>query len=65
MSTESGIPPQVKRGKAITVRTHARTAFIDASKHMVADDAEPNADELLDLEETEEEEDITDEETEE
>lgn len=56
MSTENPNPPQVKRGKAITVRTHSRNAFMDASKHMLVDDAEPNPEELLDLEEVEEEE---------
>lgn len=59
MPVENGMPPQVRRGKAITVRTHARHAFVDASKHMVVDEAEPAADELLELEEVEEEESET------
>ncbi len=59
MPVENGMPPQVRRGKAITVRTHARHAYVDASKHMVADDSEPAADELLELEEAEEEESET------
>ena len=56
MSEENKMPTQVRRGKAITVRTHSRHAYIDASKHMVADDQEPEDEELLDLEEEEEEE---------
>lgn len=52
---ENGLPTQVKRGKAITVRTHSRHMFLDASKHMLMED-EPNADELLELEDAEEEE---------
>jgi RNA polymerase primary sigma factor len=56
MTVENGQQKQVRRGKAITVRTHNRTAFMDASKHMVLDDAEPNEEELLDLEEEVEEE---------
>lgn len=54
-SVENGQQPKAKRGKAITVRTHNRHAFIDAAKHMVLDDSEPNEEELLDLEEEEEE----------
>jgi RNA polymerase primary sigma factor len=54
-AAENGMPTQVKRGKAITVRTHARHSFVDASKHMLMDE-EPNADELLELEDEEEEE---------
>lgn len=54
-SGENGQQPKAKRGKAITVRTHNRHAFIDAAKHMVLDDSEPNEEELLDLEEEEEE----------
>lgn len=56
MSVENGLPPQNKRGKAITVRAHSRGTFIDANKHMLVDDAEPAAEELLDLMEEEEEE---------
>ncbi len=55
ISAENGQQPKAKRGKAITVRTHNRHAFIDAAKHMVLDDSEPNEEELLDLEEEEEE----------
>lgn len=56
MPVDTGIPSQVRRGKAITVRTHSRTAFVDANKHMLLDDQEPEAEELLELEEVEEEE---------
>lgn len=56
MPLETGIPTQVRRGKAITVRTHSRTAFVDANKHMLLDDQEPASEELLELEEEEEEE---------
>lgn len=56
MSVENGQPNKTRRGKAITVRTHSRHSFIDASKHMVLDDNEPNEEELLDLEEEVEEE---------
>ncbi len=55
MSNENGMPTQVRRGKAITVRTHSRHAYIDANKHMVNDDQEPPEEELLELEEEEEE----------
>src|SRR5689334_17590423 len=56
MPVESGLPTQVRRGKAITVRTHSRHAFVDANKHMLLDENEPAAEELLELEEEEEEE---------
>ena len=56
MATENKMPSQVRRGKAITVRTHSRHAVVDPSKFMLMDDAEPEQDELLDLEEEEEEE---------
>lgn len=49
------MPTQVKRGKAITVRTHARHVYMDAAKHMLMDD-EPNAEDLLEMEDEEEEE---------
>lgn len=55
-AAENGMPPQVKRGKAITVRTHARHSFVDASKHMLMDD-EPNADDLLELEDEDDDDD--------
>ncbi len=54
----TGPTTQVRRGKAITVRTHSRTAFVDANKHMLLDEQEPAAEELLELEEVEEEEEI-------
>jgi RNA polymerase primary sigma factor len=56
MPSETGQTTTVRRGKAITVRTHSRHSFVDASKHMLLDDQEPGADELLELEELEEEE---------
>lgn len=58
MADKNGMPTQVRRGKAITVRTHARHAYINADKHMVVDDhdKEPEDDEMLDLEDSEEEE---------
>lgn len=56
MPVESQVPGKVRRGKAITVRTHNRHAYVDANKHMLADEAEPNEEELLDLEEAVEEE---------
>ena len=49
------MPTQVRRGKAITVRTHSRHAYIDASKHMLVDDDELTEDELAELEEEQEE----------
>ncbi|HAY13252.1 MAG TPA: sigma-70 family RNA polymerase sigma factor [Fimbriimonadaceae bacterium] len=55
MAGENQMPTQVKRGKAITVRTHARHVYMDAAKHMLMDD-EPNAEDLLEMEDEEEEE---------
>ena len=55
MPADNQMPTQVRRGKAITVRTHSRHAYIDASKHMLVDDDELTEDELLELEEEEEE----------
>lgn len=54
MSNENPMPSQSRRGKAITVRTHSRHAYIDTSKHMLVDDNEPDEDELAELEEEEE-----------
>ncbi len=54
MPVENGLPTTVRRGKAITVRTHSRHAYVDTSKHMVADD-EPAAEDLLELDAEEEE----------
>ncbi len=59
MTVDSDTPTQVRRGKAITVRTHSRHSYVDANKHMLLDDQEPNAEELLELEEVEEEEEET------
>jgi RNA polymerase primary sigma factor len=56
MPVEAGKPTKVRRGKAITVRTHSRHAYVDASKHMIEDESEPLDDDLLELEEEEEEE---------
>jgi RNA polymerase primary sigma factor len=56
MPVETQIEKPVRRGKAITVRTHSRHAYVDAAKHMLVDDQEPAAEELLELEEEEEEE---------
>ena len=55
MAGENQMPTQVKRGKAITVRSHARHVYMDAAKHMLMDD-EPNAEDLLEMEDEEEEE---------
>ena len=55
MPTDNQMPTQVRRGKAITVRTHSRHAYIDASKHMLVDDDELTEDELAELEEEQEE----------
>src|SRR6185503_4795325 len=56
MAADKQIPTQVRRGKAITVRTHSRHAHVDPSKFMLVDDQEPETDELLEMEEEEEEE---------
>lgn len=57
MPVENGIQPQVRRGKAITVKTHSRHAYVDASKHMLDDpESEPAEEELLELDAEEEEE---------
>jgi RNA polymerase primary sigma factor len=58
MPVESPVPGpgKVRRGKAITVRTHNRHAYVDTNKHMLSDEPEPNEDDLNDLEEVEEEE---------
>ena len=59
MPVDNGVTQTVRRGKAITVRTHSRNAYIDTSKHMVLEDAEPAEEELLELEDVEEEADDT------
>lgn len=56
MPVDNRIPTQVKRGKAITVRTHGRNMYLDASKHMLMDEQEPSSDDLMDLEDEVEEE---------
>lgn len=58
MPVDNGLPTTVRRGKAITVRTHSRHAYVDTAKHMVADD-EPAAEDLLELDAEEEEEEET------
>jgi RNA polymerase primary sigma factor len=61
MPVDNAVPTQVRRGKAITVRTHSRHAYLDAAKHMLVDETEPADEDLLELEDAEEE---ADEETE-
>ena len=56
MAVDNKMPTQVRRGKAITVRTHSRHAHVDPSKFMLADESEPEKDDLAELEEEEEEE---------
>lgn len=54
MASQSEAPKKThRRGKAITVRTHNRHAYIDANKHMLEDE---DVDQDLELEEDEEEE---------
>ena len=56
MAVDNKMPTQVRRGKAITVRTHSRHAHVDTSKYMLVDESEPEKDDLAELEEEEEEE---------
>ncbi len=55
MPVENVVPTQVRRGKAITVRTHNRHAFMDAAKHMLVDENEPAEEDLMELEDADEE----------
>jgi len=53
MPVDNAVPTQVRRGKAITVRTHSRHAYLDAAKHMLVDETEPADEDLLELEDAE------------
>ena len=55
MPLEPGLATQPRRGRAITVRTPGRHGFADPNSRVLADEltAEPQDDDLLELEEDE------------